>query len=118
MKQFLLRKELFGRTITAQANLLDSGIHVLLAGGDISHVGTVSMADGGKLLYSCAFPTRREQVVSDEWAVRISVERRCAVTVACGIHYENAARQQIQAILDVTDALLQEILKKLEEKRE
>ena len=114
MEQFLMQRDLFGRPIAVQVTHLDSGLHVLLVGGDSTHVGSVSMADGGKLLCSYAFPTHREQVISDKWAICISAECQCAVTVACGIHYNNAAKHQIVTILRLTDDLLQELLKKLE----
>lgn len=114
MEPFSLEKRLLGRTITIQVTPLDSGLHLLLVGGDRSHVGAVSMAESGELLHSWAFPTHREQVVSDKWAARISSERRCAATVACGIHYDNATKEEIQTILQLTDALLQEVLEILE----
>lgn len=113
MEPFSLEKRLLGRTITIQVTPLDSGLHLLLVGGDRSHVGAVSMAESGELLHSWAFPTHREQVVSDKWAARISSECRCAATVACGIHYENATKQEIEAILQLTEVLLQEVIKKL-----
>lgn len=110
MEQFVLEKALFGRRITAQVTRLDSGFHVLLAGGDKSHVGAVGMAHYGKLLCSYAFPSHKEQVICSEWAIRISAQCCCDVTVACGIHYENATREQIETIVKASDEWLQDVL--------
>ena len=114
MEQFVLKKELFGKRITAQVTRLDSGFHVLLAGGDKSHVGAVGMAHCGKLLYLDAFPSHKEQVICSEWALRISAQCCCDVTVACGIHYENAAMEQIETIVKASDELLQDVLQHIQ----
>ena len=34
MRQFELKRTLFGADITAQVTMLDEGVHVLLAGGE------------------------------------------------------------------------------------
>lgn len=110
MRQFELRRTLFGADITAQTTVLDEGVHVLLAGGDRSHVGAVALAQNGALLACPSFSGHREQVVAERWAIELSQVVGGCVTVACGIHYDNATREQIETILRTCDELLRETL--------
>lgn len=110
MRQFELKRALFGADITAQVTLLDDGIHVLLTGGERSHVGAVALAQNGELLACPSFPGHREQVIAERWARALSRETRSCATVACGIHYNNATAEQISEILRICDGLLDEML--------
>lgn len=67
-----LVKELFGHPIAAHVTFLDDGAHVLLTGGQRSHIGAISLAQSGRLLASVSYPGHKEQVISDVWAVRLS----------------------------------------------
>ena len=96
--------------------LLES-LHVLLAGGDSSHIGAVGMACFGKLLHSWAFPGHREQVVCKEWAARLSAVVFCNVTVACGIHYDNASKEQIDTIVTLSRAMLEMVIEQLKDRQ-
>lgn len=102
-------RTLFDKEITAELRVLDSGCFVLLTGGDARHVGAVSMAKDGCLCSTGEFPGHREAVVAQTWAEALSRQTGYA-TVACGIHYDNADRAQIRAILETADSLLAEIL--------
>lgn len=105
-----LRRELFGSPIQAVFTPLDQGIHILLTGGERTHVGAVSMARNGKLLFSAAFPAHREQVISDRWAIHLSRKTKGDVTVNCGIHYDNVSADQIKRIVACADELLAQAL--------
>lgn len=107
-------RALFEKEIAAELRVLDSGCFVLLTGGDERHVGAVSMARDGCLCSTGEFPGHREAVVAQTWAVALSRKTGYA-TVACGIHYDNADRAQIRAILETADSLLAEILASLSE---
>lgn len=110
VKQLERKRTLFGADITAQVTLLDEGVHVLLTGGGRSHVGAVALAENGKLTGGAAYPGHREGQVAERWAAVLSGARRVPVTVACGIHYDNATRGQIDAVLQTCEALLEETL--------
>ena len=106
VRQFELRRTLFGADVTAQVTVLDEGVHVLLTGGERSHVGAAALAKDGALLACPAFPGHKEQVVCERWASVLSQATGCA-TVCCGIHYDNAKPEQIKAVLCACEELLQ-----------
>lgn len=115
MKQLERKRALFGADITAQVTLLDEGIHVLLTGGGRSHVGAVALAENGRLTGGVNYPGHKEGQVAERWAAVLSGAWHVPVTVACGIHYDNATRGQIDAVLRTCEALLEEILQSMEE---
>lgn len=102
-------KEVSGSLIFAQITFLDKGVLVSLTGGQCSHIGSVSMASCGHLVNSVAYPGHYEQQVSDTWAISLSERLRTDVTVACGIHYDNADTELIQEILCACNELLDRI---------
>ncbi len=110
MTAFTLRKELLGRPIEMRLTPLDRGVHILLTGGQSSHVGAVALAEGGRAVAAASYPGHREREVAEHWAAVLSAAWQTPVTVACGIHYDNATRPQIDAVLAVCDGLLAETL--------
>ena len=113
MSQFELSQTLLGQTITAQVTQLDQGLHVLLTGGERSHVGAVALAQNGAVTGCLSFPSHKEQVVCERWAALLSQAIGDCVTVACGIHYDNATPKQIGRILAVCEALLEQLLNQI-----
>lgn len=113
MRQFELKRTLFDADVTARASVLDEGVHVLLAGGERSHVGAVALAQNGELLACPSFPGHKEQTVCEYWALALSRETKSCATVACGIHYDHITPEGIQAVLDICDKLLAETLQRI-----
>ena len=117
VRQFTWRRRLFHADLVAQITVLDEGVHALLTGGECSHVGAVALAWNGELLSCPSFPGHKEQVICERWALALSRELGGCATAACGIHYDNAAPEQIKAVLSVSDELLQTALTELKKER-
>lgn len=117
-----------GKLIRVWALPLDCGFHVLVAGGDMSHVGAISGAgyserrarDAGKAVMggqdtpmlptqTLAFGTHQEGVITEKWASELA--RFCGVpcTVACGIHYEGLSQEGISQVIAVCAELLEDL---------
>lgn len=118
MKRFAFEKTLYGKQICAEVTLLDAGLHVLLTGGECTHIGAAALAQGGELLACPSFPGHREQVVCERWAREISRIMEGCVTVCGGIHYDNAAPQQIESILHICEELLWALIARLSRRKE
>lgn len=114
MKAVFLERTLFGHPIRMALTPLDDGVHVLLAGGQRSHVGAVTLAQDGAVLATAASPGHREQAVTERWAAALSRALGVPATVACGIHYDNATRAQIEAVLRLCEELLAETIQTME----
>lgn len=104
---------LFARPIVCRVTRLDQGIHVLLTGGDKSHIGAVSTAEPTGEVQTQLFPGHKDQYISAPWAEKLARTLGVRATVVCGIHYDGASKAQIGAILAETGALLSEILETL-----
>lgn len=117
MTAFALQCMLLGSPIRMQFTPLDHGIHILLTGGQCSHVGAVALAENGRLIAGASFPRHREQQVADLWATALSAEAQTPVTVACGIHYDDATPAQIREILRQCDTLLAQTRQALQKQK-
>lgn len=113
-RMMVLQRELFGHAIWCQAEQLDSGLHVLVTGGCRTHIGAVSVAEPGKDTKTMTFPGHKDQFVSEPWAKALAEKTGARVCVVCGIHYDDATKEQIAEILRITDGLLAELLDRVE----
>lgn len=109
MAVFELRRESSGYPILAQITQLDSGIHVLLTGGQRSHVGAVTMAQNGQIFSTVDYPGHREAVITERWAKELSGLTHDDVTVACGIHYDKATKEQIETVIKICEEMLAQV---------
>ena len=111
--RMILERSLFGKTITCRAEKLDQGVHVLLTGGDQSHIGAYTLAEPGEAAITTVFPGHQEQFISAPWAEKLADHTGGRACVVCGIHYDNATKEQIGAIVDACSELLAELLEKV-----
>ena len=95
-----------------EAFRLDYGLHVLVAGGQCSHVGAVSGA-GYPEEKTISLGTHKEAAVTVHWAKALADAIGEPCTVAAGIHYDGADRALIQKILAACDGLLNELAERL-----
>ena len=110
MKQFELKRTLFGADVIAQVTLLDEGLHILLTGGGRPHVGAVSVADPQGAVTTQQFPTHKDGVVSERWAQTVSEAGYYPAVVVAGIHYDDLNQKQIDDVVKLTNDILDELL--------
>lgn len=113
MKRFELTRNLFGAEITAEVLRLEQGLHVSLYGGELPHIGAVSVASPGGELTTHQFPGHKEGVVSENWAKALSQAGYRPAVVEAGIHYDHLSREGIAAVVELSGQMLNEVLKKL-----
>lgn len=113
MKTFELRRTYRGREITARVTVLDGGVQILLSGGDRPHIGAVGILDPEGRLTVTQFPGHREGVLCERWLGALADSGAVPAVITTGVHYDNAAKDDIQEILKTTDLLLKEVLEKL-----
>lgn len=109
----IIRRQLFGAELVCTATPLDEGLHVLLAGGHRSHIGAISTAEPRETADTKVFPGHKDQYISAPWAERLAAQLGERVCVVCGIHYDDATKEQIEEILHVTEEMLEELLSRL-----
>lgn len=109
----LLERSLFGAKILCRAERLDQGVHVLLVGGERSHIGAYTLAQPGREPVTTVFPGHKDQFLSEPWAEALEEKTGERTLVVCGIHYDNATQEQIQAIVDTCSEMLAELLERI-----
>lgn len=100
---------LLGKTIQVFLCRTDCGIQVVVAGGDKSHIGAVSIVDEQGHLISHVFEGHKDGVISDLWAVELHKKWKVPVVVSAGIHYDHITPLQINTVVETMTALLKEI---------
>ncbi|PIE69686.1 MAG: hypothetical protein CSA21_00880 [Deltaproteobacteria bacterium] len=113
--------------LVLEASWLGDDLNISISGGDKGHIGAValsqarpSLADSTSTSASTSVITvcgHKEDRIACEIAERVAVEINGVVSVACGIHVDNATRGQIEAILASTRLLVDNLLEHLKELR-
>lgn len=101
---------LLGKKVQIFICQTDCGVQLLIAGGDRSHIGSVSIADEQSNLVSHVFDGHRDNVISDQWAKVLSQKWKVPVVVSVGIHYDSITPQEIQLVVETMTQLLHEIV--------
>jgi hypothetical protein len=106
----IVKRTILNKEITACVQSLDHGIQVTITGGDLSHVGSVSVMDEQGSLTTTLFPNHRDNVIGDKWAGEIYKKNSLPVVVTAGVHYDNINKNDIENIINETDDMLDEVL--------
>lgn len=101
---------LFEKTIYVQMAQTDEGIQVLIAGGDRSHVGAVTVVGKDGERHTLVLPGHKEAIITEKWADKIFAESRVPVVVTAGIHFDHITSEQIKMVLHTADQLLDDMI--------
>lgn len=115
MRQFELERRVLGKIIRAQVLLFDVGVHVSLTGGQLSHIGAVSIISPEGLCDTTQFPGHKDGVISEQWALALAQRGFYPAVVEVGIHYDALNSNQVDDIVASTDDMLPELFTFLEE---
>lgn len=116
MRRFQLTREFLGKEITAEILCLEQGLHVSVFGGDLPHIGAVSIASADGVCSTVQFPGHRDGTVSERWARTLAHAGYCPAVVEAGIHYDQLSPQGIAGVLSLTDKMLDHALDRLSAK--
>ncbi len=111
--RFQITRKLYGHDISAWVTIMPEDIHILLTGGCLPHVGSVSIYKNGEEVSSISLPGHKDYVIGNSYAKALSQIRGLPVTVVCGIHYDNATVPMIEEIVRQTHEMLEEIMENL-----
>ena len=94
-----IQREVLGRTITIRYWKLDTGVHVSIFGGDLAHIGAVTIVDTAGNYETIQFPTHKEKVVSEDFAKSLIEAGLFPAVVEAGVHYDGISRADIETIV-------------------
>lgn len=117
MRHFQLTCELFDRAITVEILCLEQDLHVSVYGGDLPHIGAVSIVSSDGACSTVQFPKHRDGAISERWARALAYAGYCPAVVEAGIHYDQLSKQGIAEVLSLTDKMLDDALNILSTKR-
>lgn len=109
------RRCYLGKEIIANIDRLDYGIIIHVSGGDLSHIGAVSIVDENGETQTTYFPGHKDQFISELWAKKIYSISRAPVVVVAGIHYDEVSKEEIKGICECAEELLEQVCGLLEE---
>lgn len=110
MYQFEVRDSLFGQEVTAWVLVLTQGIHVSLFGGDLPHIGAVSIIGLKGDVHTEQFPGHKEGIISDTWARGLSKSGYAPVVVEVGIHYDQLGQEGIEQVCQLAEHMLRKVI--------
>ena len=113
IKRFERNLILFQKEISISLIRTDCGIDVLIAGGDLPHIGAVSITDPDGQIDTKIFEGHKDQFISEVWAKALYEAYRIPVVVSVGIHYDNIDANGIQCVVDTMKKQLEDILKNI-----
>lgn len=95
-----------GAELTAEVIRLPEGVQAVLYGGTKPHIGAVTVVDPQGAAATTQFAGHKDGVVSEKWAQSLAADGYRPAVVTAGIHYDGLSREQIAAVVALTDELL------------
>ncbi len=114
METFDFFRKYRGKDITARISILDSGIQILLTGGDLPHIGAVGVLDPDGQIAVTEFSGHKEDILCRQWLKALSDVHIMPAAMTAGIHYDDLNRSGISDVLELTDNMLHEAVRRLE----
>lgn len=113
MHRFLVQRLVEGYMMEACVMKMPNDIHIVVTGGCCPHIGAISVFENGNKVESIQFEGHKDETVSKRWAEQLSLLYNEKITVACGIHYDNATKSLIQEVVKQSEELLNEVIQNL-----
>jgi tagatose-1,6-bisphosphate aldolase non-catalytic subunit AgaZ/GatZ len=110
---FNISRTLYEKEITAYVLQPGHGLHVSVFGGELSHIGAVSIVSPDGVCNTVQFPGHKEGSVSEAWAKALAEAGHLPVVVEAGIHYDHLRSEGIEAVVALCNELLHEVLARL-----
>lgn len=112
-----LNRHVLGHSIWAELNELNDGLDVGIYGGCSTHVGAVTLAEADGTYRTIERDHHKDSFISKRWAVELAKLLHVPVCVRCGIHYDNATKDQLTVITASCDEMLQTLMLILKQER-
>lgn len=110
VQKFGVQRVVQGYVMEASVMKMPNDIHIVVTGGCCPHIGAISVFEAGEQIESIQFEGHKDEAVSKAWAEQLSLSYPLKITVACGIHYDNATKELIQEVVTQSKELLNEVI--------
>lgn len=114
MKHFTCEQMFRGKPIAAEFTVTERGVQVGLYGGDKPHIGAVGIAAPDGNITVMQFEGHKEGILCQHWCETLFEAVNCPVVVSAGIHYDNASKEEILQVVEISNVLLGIGIRKLQ----
>ena len=114
MKHFTNEQMFRGKPITAEFTVTERGVQVSLYGGDKPHIGAVGIAAPDGKITVTQFEGHKEGILCQQWCEELFKAASRPVVVSAGIHYDNASKEEILQVVEISNVLLGIGIRKLQ----
>jgi len=90
--------------------ILDKGIILIVGGGQVSHIGSIVLAEPRKTSQVFNLPGHKEEKIARNFAEKTCVKRKMPVLCVCGIHIDDATKEDIKILESNAKKLLNKVL--------
>jgi len=91
--------------------ILDNGIILIVGGGEVSHIGSIVLAEPRKKSQVINLPGHKEEKIARDFAEKTCVKKKMPVLCVCGIHIDDATKEDIKILESNSQKLLKKVLK-------
>ena len=113
MRELNLAEAVRNHPIHMKVTMLDEGINVLIAGGEHTHIGAVTMISPEGEQQSIQYPGHKDGVLADEAARKLYEKFRCPVTISAGVHYDDITKEEIAEVVQCVRKMLGQVISQL-----
>ena len=93
------------------AYMLGKDLHVSVFGGDVPHIGAVSVwdPDAGEVK-AISLPGHKEQVITDKIARAVGTGANVRICVEAGMHYDHFSKEVLNQVEWAADRIIEDLL--------
>ena len=102
------------RELSVRLLLTEQGVVMAITGGDLPHLGAVTIVPPEGEPYTEQFPGHRDGTVCGRWGTVLAERGLRPAVISCGIHYDGLTSDGLRLVLAGTDSLLAKSLDWLE----
>jgi len=96
--------------VWVKEEILDNGIILIVGGGQVSHVGSIVLAEPGQKTQVITRSGHKEEKIARDFAEKLCVKRKIPVLCVCGIHIDDATKEDIKILGSNAEKLLKKVL--------
>jgi len=89
---------------------LDNGIILIVGGGEVSHIGSIVLAEPRKKPKIINILGHKEEEITRNFAEKVCFKNNIPVLCVCGIHIDNATKKDINILEFNAKKLLKKVL--------
>ena len=110
VQRIILTEFCLDQPIIAEAILYPEGLHISVYGGELPHIGAISIVDPDGEVKTIPFNGHKDAFITHKWIGALTHTGIRPIVIEAGIHYDALSYEGIGLVLKATDHLLEKTL--------